>query len=61
MKWIENYKSKLVTAEKAVSVVKSNQRVYVHPGAASPEVLLVELTKRYKELQNVEMIQHSAN
>ena len=56
MKWIENYKSKLVSAEKAVSVIKSNQRVYVHPGAASPEVLLVELTKRYKELENVEMI-----
>lgn len=56
MKWIESYKSKLVTAEKAVSVIKSNQRVYVHPGAASPEVLLIELTKRYKELQNVEMI-----
>ena len=56
MKWIENYKSKLVTAEKAVSVIKSNQRVYVHPGAASPEVLLIELTKRYKELENVEMI-----
>lgn len=56
MKWIENYKSKLVTAEEAVSVVKSNQRVYVHPGAASPEVLLVALTKRYKELQNVEII-----
>src|SRR3990167_6530255 len=56
MKWIENYKSKLVSAEKAVSVIKSNQRVYVHPGAASPEVLLIELTKRYKELENVEMI-----
>jgi acetyl-CoA hydrolase len=56
MKWIESYKSKLVSAEKAVSVIKSNQRVYVHPGAASPEVLLVELTKCYKELQNVEMI-----
>jgi len=56
MKWIENYKTKLVSAEKAVSVIKSNQRVYVHPGAASPEVLLVELTKRYRELENVEMI-----
>jgi 4-hydroxybutyrate CoA-transferase len=56
MKWIENYRSKLVSAEKAVSVIKSNQRVYVHPGCASPEVLLIELTKRYKELQNVEMV-----
>lgn len=56
MKWIENYKSKLVSAEKAVSVIKSNQRVYVHPGAATPEVLLRALCNRYKELHDVEII-----
>lgn len=56
MKWIDSYKSKLVTAEKAVSVIKSNHRVYVHPGAATPEVLLQALCSRYQELQNVEII-----
>jgi acetyl-CoA hydrolase len=56
MKWIDSYKSKLVSAEKALSVVKSNQRVYVHPGAATPEILLKALCSRYKELQNVEII-----
>lgn len=56
MKWIDSYKSKLVSADKAVSVIKSNQRVYVHPGAATPEVLLTALCNRYKELQDVEII-----
>lgn len=56
MKWIDSYKSKLVSADRAVSVIKSNQRVYVHPGAATPEVLLTALCNRYKELQNVEII-----
>ena len=56
MKWIDSYKSKVVSADKAVSVIKSNQRVYVHPGAATPEVLLQALCNRYQELQDVEII-----
>jgi acetyl-CoA hydrolase len=56
MKWIDSYKSKVVSAEKAVSIIQSNQRVYVHPGAATPEVLLQALCSRYQELQNVEII-----
>jgi acetyl-CoA hydrolase len=56
MKWIDSYKSKVVSAEKAVSIIQSNQRVYVHPGAATPEVLLQALCNRYQELQNVEII-----
>jgi len=53
MKWIDNYKSKLCSAEKAVGVIKSGDRVYVHPGAATPEVLLNSMCDRYKELTNV--------
>jgi len=56
MKWIDNYKSKLCSAEKAVGVIKSGDRVYVHPGAATPEVLLNSMCDRYKELTNVEII-----
>ncbi|HVO74073.1 MAG TPA: acetyl-CoA hydrolase/transferase C-terminal domain-containing protein [Ignavibacteriaceae bacterium] len=55
MSWIENYKSKVCTAEKAVSVIKSGDRVYVHPGAATPEVLLNAMCARYKDLANVEV------
>lgn len=47
--------SKYVTAEDAVKVVKSNDRVYVQAAAAAPSVLTNALTERASELQNVEI------
>lgn len=55
MSWIENYKSKVCTAEKAAAGIKSGDRVYVHPGAATPEVLLNAMCARFKELHSVEV------
>ena len=34
MSWLEQYKKKLVTPEDAVSCIKSNMRVHIHPGCA---------------------------
>lgn len=48
---------KVVSAEEAVSVIKSNQRVYLQAAAAAPQVLVKALTARYEELQNVEICQ----
>lgn len=56
MKWIEKYKSKIRTAEEAVKVIESGNRVYVHPGAATPEILLNAMCERYNELTDVEII-----
>jgi acetyl-CoA hydrolase len=56
MKWINSYRSKVRTAEDAVSIIESNQRIYVHPGAATPEVLLNAMCSQYKRLSNVEVI-----
>lgn len=56
MKWIDSYKSKICTPEQAASYIKSNTRVYVHPGCAIPEVLVKAMTDRYNELFNVEVI-----
>jgi len=56
MQWLDRYKSKLRTAEEAVSIVKSGQRVYVHPGCAVPGVLVDAMCCRYKELENVEVV-----
>jgi 4-hydroxybutyrate CoA-transferase len=56
MKWIDNYKSKLCSPEEAASYIKSDQKVYVHPGCAIPEVLVAAMTSRYKELWNVEIL-----
>jgi 4-hydroxybutyrate CoA-transferase len=56
MKWIDSYKSKLCTPEEAASYINSDQRIYIHPGCAIPEVLVAAMTNRYKELWNVEII-----
>ncbi|MBZ5535234.1 MAG: 4-hydroxybutyrate CoA-transferase [Acidobacteriia bacterium] len=56
MIWISNYKQKLMSAEQALDVVKSNDRVYIHPGCAEPEVLVEALIARAPSLQNVEVV-----
>jgi acyl-CoA hydrolase len=56
MSWVDEYKKKLTTPEEAVSVVKSNDNVYVGGNAATPFVLLNALAKRKNELYNVKLI-----
>ena len=48
-----NYK--VTTAEEAVKVVKSNQRVYIQAAIAAPQSLINALTARHEELRNVEI------
>lgn len=47
--------SKYVTAEEAVKIVRSNDRIYVQAAAAAPSVLTNALTQRAPELKNVEI------
>jgi len=47
--------SKYVSAQEAVKVVKSGDRVYVHAAAATPSILTKALTERASELRNVEL------
>ena len=56
MKWIDSYNSKLCTADEAVKIIKSGMRVYVHPGCATPEVLLHAMCQNSEHLSNVEVI-----
>ena len=46
---------KYVTAEEAVKIVKSGDRVYLQAAAAVPTILVNALTERASELQNVEI------
>ncbi len=55
MKWIDSYNSKLCTADEAVKAIKSGMRVYVHPGCATPEVLLNAMCNNSEHLSNVEV------
>jgi len=56
MSWVDNYKKKLVTAEEAVSAIKSGDRVYISGNAATPYALMHALAKRRDELEEVELV-----
>ena len=47
---------KFTTAEQAVGGIRSGQRVFVHGGAATPQVLLQALAARAAELRDVEIV-----
>jgi 4-hydroxybutyrate CoA-transferase len=55
MNWIEQYKSKLSTAEEAVSPVKSGNKIFISGNAATPFVLINALAARKDELEGVEV------
>ncbi|MFN8299894.1 MAG: acetyl-CoA hydrolase/transferase C-terminal domain-containing protein [Chitinophagales bacterium] len=44
-----------VTAEEAVSIIRSNERVFIQGGCAAPQRLINALTARHTELKNVEI------
>ena len=56
MRWLEQYKKKITSAEKAISVIESNQTVHIHPGCCEPEILVNALIDRGKELKNVKIV-----
>ena len=45
--------TKITTAQEALKIVKSNDFVYIHGGAAAPEILIDALVARAPELRNV--------
>ncbi len=47
---------KIVSAEEALKVIKSNDRVFLHGSAATPVHLIKALQDRYRELENVELV-----
>jgi acyl-CoA hydrolase len=46
---------KAISAEDAVKIIKSNDRVYLQAAAAAPQVLINAMSARYEELRNVEV------
>jgi 4-hydroxybutyrate CoA-transferase len=55
MNWVADYRAKLKTASEAVSIIKSNDRVYYGGNAAIPQGLVRALAARKDELQNVQV------
>jgi 4-hydroxybutyrate CoA-transferase len=54
--WSEFYRSLICTPEEAVKVVRSGDRVYIHPGCAVPEPLVDALSARAPSLTDVEVV-----
>jgi acyl-CoA hydrolase len=50
------YPTEYTTAEEAVKLIKSNDRVFIHTAAATPQQLVKALGKRGRELNNVEIV-----
>ncbi|MBC7654448.1 MAG: acetyl-CoA hydrolase/transferase family protein [Oligoflexus sp.] len=48
--------NKYITAEEAVKLVKSGNRVFLHGSAATPTIIIDALQKRYQELKKVELV-----
>jgi acyl-CoA hydrolase len=46
---------RIVTAEKAVSIVKNNNRVFFQGAAMTPNLLIDKLCERHEELENVQL------
>ena len=53
--WVKTYRSKLVTAEEAVKVIKSNDKIIVQPGCACPHEVIRAMVERKEELHDVEI------
>jgi 4-hydroxybutyrate CoA-transferase len=57
MTWLTKYEDRLTTAEKAVEVIESNQRVFLTGNCSVPQRLLRALVDRAEQLENVEIVQ----
>jgi acyl-CoA hydrolase len=55
MSWIDDYRSKLSTADDAASFIRSDHRVYYGGNAAIPHALVNALAARREELRNVQL------
>ena len=55
-RWASQYRSKLASAREAVGLVRSGDRVWVHPGCCNPEPLVHALVARADELRDVELV-----
>jgi acetyl-CoA hydrolase len=52
---LNNYKSKIVTADEAVKCIKSNDKILVHSNCAFPSQIVEAMVRRKDELEQVEL------
>lgn len=54
--WLRRYEGLRMTADEALAKVQSGDRVYIHPGCATPLTLLEALANRGEPLRDVEVV-----
>lgn len=57
MTWLTRYENRLTTAEQAVEVIRSHQRVFLTGNCSVPQKLLGALVDRAESLEDVEIVQ----
>ncbi len=57
MNWLELYRDRIMTAEQAVSQIRSNQRLFLSGNCSVPQQVLGALTRRAEVLNDVEICQ----
>jgi len=57
MSWEEIFKTRTTTAEEAVRVIQSGQRLFLTGNCSVPQKVLAALVQRAPDLQNVEIVQ----
>ncbi len=53
MGWSAQYRSRIGTPEEAMNLIKSRDSVYLHAGAATPQIFVDAFSKRVMELEGV--------
>lgn len=53
--WRDKYKSKVLTSDEALRVVKSGDKIVIQPGCAAPMELIRALVRKKEELMDVEI------
>lgn len=53
---LKSYKDKIVTADEAVKIVKSGDKILAHSNCAFPTVLIDALVRRKNELENIQIM-----
>lgn len=56
MRWIEEYKKKLTTADDAVALIESGNRIYISGNAATPYPIVKALAAQKDSLRNVNVV-----
>jgi len=53
MTWLDSYQARLGSADEAMRLVKSHDSVYLHAGAATPQLFVEAFTRRAHELEGL--------